>query len=371
MNKMYQRWACGFLAVLLALLAVCGGIVYVVDPCLYYRIPTERQPVFFNERYQAAGMAKNIPADTVLLGTSMAANYRSSWVGETYRCAGLRITVSDGYFSEFDQVVDLLFREVSPQRFLFALDLNALIREDRPPAGAMPDYLYNENPFDDVKYLLNKDCLYYSVYTLWANWQGGGQALDEGFTWDKRAIWGKNAVLNSYSRPPAAEEQTPKDAYLAATDQNLSIMEGWFLAHPDTKFEVFLSPYSILFWDRAIRQGDLDARLAALERACEVLTGYPNVRVHTPMFSKDMITSLGNYCDYVHHSGEASRWVLSRVCGEKFLLKPENIKATLADWREFVVNYDYDSLWDQEFWDQWYETHDAPPAWYEGPPIET
>jgi len=31
-----------------------------------------------------------------------------------------------------------------------------------------------------------------------------------------------------------------------------------------------------------------------------------------------------------------------------------------------VIHYDYDALWDQDFWDQWYETHDRPPDWYQG-----
>ena len=166
MNKIYERWARRFLAVLLAALALCGGIVYAVDPCLYYRMPEDRLPAFFNERYQAAGMAKNVPADTVLLGTSMAANYRAAWIEEFYGGAGLRITIPDGYFSEFDQVVDLLFRENPPERVLFALDLNALIRDGGGVTDAMPEYLYNRNPLDDVKYLLNKDSLYYSLYAL-------------------------------------------------------------------------------------------------------------------------------------------------------------------------------------------------------------
>ena len=67
MNKTYQHWARRFLAALLALLLLCAGTVYFVDPCLYYRMPEGRLPAFFNERYQAAGMARNIPADTVLL----------------------------------------------------------------------------------------------------------------------------------------------------------------------------------------------------------------------------------------------------------------------------------------------------------------
>ena len=369
MNKTYQRWARGFLAALLAALVLCGGIVYAVDPCLYYRMPEDRLPAFFNERYQAAGMAKNVTADTVLLGTSMAANYRAAWIEEFYHGPGLRITIPDGYFCEFDQVVDLLFRENPPKRVLFALDLNTLIRDDGGVTDAMPDYLYNRNPLDDVKYLLNKDSLYYSLYALMTARQGGGQTLDEGFTWDKTSLWGRYETLRTYDRPPVSEEQTPENAYLQFTQENLAVMEDWFQDHPETKFEIFLSPYSILSWDRALRRGDLDARMTALRAACHTLNRWPNVRVHAPLFAKDMVTELNNYCDYVHHSGEAGKWVLGNVCAEKFLLREEDVEKTLADWRDFVVHYDYDALWDEEFWDQWYETHDGPPAWYEGPEV--
>ena len=145
--------------------------------------------------------------------------------------------------------------------------------------------------------------------------------------------------------------------------ENLAVMAKWFQKHPDTKFEIFLSPYSILAWDKSIRQGDLDARLAAVKLACKTLWAYPNVRVHAPLFAKNMVTELNNYCDYVHHSGEAGKWVLGNVCAEKFLLREEDVEKTLADWREFVVHYDYDALWDGEFWERWYEDHDQPPDW--------
>lgn len=367
MNKIYERWALRFLAVLLAALVLCGGIVYAVDPCLYYRMPENRLPVFFNERYQTAGIIRQSPADTVLLGSSIVSNYRSSWIEEFYRCSGLRITIPDGHFCEFSQVLDLLFRESPPDRLLFALDLNALIRDDKDTAGIMPDYLYNQDPLDDIKYLLNKDCLYYSFYTVLANYWEGGQSLDEGFTWDRTSRWGKYEALRTYDRPPVSREQVPEDAYLQPARENLSEMADWFQKYPDTKFEIFLSPYSILSWDKAIRKGDLDARLAAVKLACKTLWAYSNVRVHAPLFAKSMVTELNNYCDYVHHSGEAGKWVLGNVCGENFLLREGDVEKTLADWRDFVVHYDYDALWDDEFWEQWYQEHDEPPAWYEGP----
>ena len=90
MKRAYRRWTCGLIAAVAALLAVCAAAVYIVDPCLYYRMPEDWDPVFFNERYQAAGLAKNVEADTVLLGTSMAANYRASQIADASaprRCA--------------------------------------------------------------------------------------------------------------------------------------------------------------------------------------------------------------------------------------------------------------------------------------------
>ena len=48
MKQAYRRWVCGLLAGIIALLAACGAVVYVVDPYLYYRIPDKWQPVLFN-----------------------------------------------------------------------------------------------------------------------------------------------------------------------------------------------------------------------------------------------------------------------------------------------------------------------------------
>ena len=54
-----------------------------------------------------AGLAKNVEADTVLVGTSMAANYRASQIEEAFGTSAVRLTIPDGYYSEFDQVLGL------------------------------------------------------------------------------------------------------------------------------------------------------------------------------------------------------------------------------------------------------------------------
>lgn len=109
-DRAYKRWSCGLLLTLLLVLGACAAVVYWVDPCFYYRMPKDRAPVFFSERYQTAGIVRNNAADVVLLGSSMTANYRGSKVGAAFGGTGLRLTIPDGYYSEFDEVMTLLMR---------------------------------------------------------------------------------------------------------------------------------------------------------------------------------------------------------------------------------------------------------------------
>ncbi len=353
MKQAYKRWVCGLLAACAVLLAACAAVVYFVDPCLYYRIPEDWDPVLFSERYQAAGLAKNVPADTVLMGTSLAANYRRSEIAETFGTTAVRITIPDGYLSEFDKTMDVLFRSQDPQRVIFGLDANILVRDESGLTSAMPDYLYNGNPFDDVKYLINKDTLYYSAYVLMANRWDEADTLDEGFTWDGDVWWNHATALANYTRPEITGETLPADAYLCHASDNLDVVEGWITAHPEKEFDIFFPPYSILFWDKTARLGETEAVFAALDLACERLLQYDNVRLYNFLMDPDIVLDLDNYCDYVHHSGAVCTQVLAKMAAGECRMTEENYRDTLAQWRDFVVDYDYEKYWDESFWIVW------------------
>lgn len=360
METSFRRWVCCFLAVTGALLSLCAATVYLVDPCLYYRIPEDGQAVFFSERYQSAGLARNMAADTVILGTSMAANYRAAQAEEVFGGTAVRVTIPDGYFSELDQVVNTVFRGGTPKRVLVALDMNTLIRDESGLTGAMPEYLYNSSPLDDVKYLLNKDALYYSVYTLAARRWGEAEPVGEAFTF--RNIWWNHATaLKEYSRPPLAEEKLEEGAYLANVDANLAVVARWAEEHPETEFHMFLSPYSILYWDKNARLGQLDAVFAALERVCGTLTSCENIQLYGMLLERDIVENLDGYCDYIHHSDRVCQLVLQRIAAGENLLTAENYPGILANWQRFVVDYDYEKFWDENFWLNWNQTHPVNP----------
>ena len=43
-QRAYQKWTRGLLLGLVLVLMACAAVVYRVDPCFYYRMPTDREP---------------------------------------------------------------------------------------------------------------------------------------------------------------------------------------------------------------------------------------------------------------------------------------------------------------------------------------
>ena len=266
-QRAYQKWTRGLLLGLVLVLTACAAVVYRVDPCFYYRMPTDREPVFFSERYQTAGIVRNNPADVVLLGSSMTANCYGSQLETVFGGTGLRLTIPDGYFSEFDQVMGLLMRTHPPKRVLFAMDTNIFTRSPDGVTGAMPDYLYDSSTINDVKYLLNKDVLYYSLYALMAQRWDEGETLDKGFSWMDTVWWNHMTALEEYTRPDIAPEPMPRDGLLADAAKNLAVAASWAERYPEVEFDFYFSPYSILYWDKIGRQFDRRVLLVACREA--------------------------------------------------------------------------------------------------------
>ena len=169
-------------------------------------------------------------------------------------------------------------------------------------------------------------------------------------------------ALENYTRPDIAAQSADAAAFRENAARNLAVVEGWLRAHPDTEFDIFFPPYSILFWDKTARLGQTEAMLSALEQACNTLLTYDNVKLYGFLLDREIVENLDNYCDYVHHSGAVCRRILEKMAAGEDRLTAENTEKVLANWRDFVVDYDYEKFWDESFWWKWNETHPGVPA---------
>ena len=346
MQKPYKRWALLLLGTAAALLALCAGIVRLVDPFFHYHAPNPEGEVWFDQRAQSAGLLRSQSYETVLMGSSLAANYRPFWFDVFYDTTTVKVTFPNGGFGEFDTALDYAYACQDVKRVIFGLDPNLLARSPAEEPSELPEYLYDDNPWNDGQYLLNKDALFRSVYTELKKAQGETTALQDAFVWDGNVFFSRQLALAGYTRPEESGTTAPADFFLESSRANLATVTGWAEAHPDTEFIIYFSPYSILFWDGMDRQGETEAMLTMLADTIETLLAYDNVELQFFMADTDIITNLDNYADHIHVAGRVTYQLAEAMPTGKYRLTAENWRQVLDGLREFVVHYDYDSIWE-------------------------
>ena len=346
MKQEYRKWALGLLAAIAAMLGLCAAVVVTVDPFFHYRAPDPEAEVWFEQRCQTAGLLRSQDYETVLMGTSLAANYRPLWFDAYFDTRTVKATFPNGGFHEFSQALDYACQTHDVKRVIFGLDPNILVRSVEEAPDQLPAYLYDTNPWNDSPYLLNKDVLVRALYVVREKAAGNTQALQDAFVWDGNVFFSKELALAGYQRPEAEDTVLPEDAFFDICDENLAVVETWLTEHPNTEFIFYYSPYSILFWDEMERQGRTDAMFAVLKHATEALLAYDNVKIQCFLTDIDTITDLDNYADHIHVAGRVT-WKMSKaMAGTEHLLTLENYEAKLDALREYVVNYDYESIWE-------------------------
>ncbi len=342
-----KRFFIAAAACVLALLVGTAGVVAWADPLMMVgKLEPGEKRLFLNERYEMAGLIREQDYSAVVMGTSLVANYRASWFTEGLGEETLKITFPDGRLSEFETALDLAFRtHPDLDTVFFGLDPNVLVREDQ--TSELPQYLYNENPLDDIQLYFNADSLALAVETLALSGEEG-VTLDEAYLWDDVYVFSKRYALAGYPRPEESGTQLAEDAYLTTAEKNLDTICGWLEEHPDVRFAIWFPPYSILYWDQQTRLGTADAIITAVEYAARRLMAYDNAEVYCFLHNYNVIQNLERYTDHIHCSGVVSRDVTDKMIAGLWRLTEENRELRLEELREFVRNYDYDALFEDQ-----------------------
>lgn len=328
-----------------AALILCAAAAFIgwTDPLMRGGLAEGETALFINQRYEEAGLIRSQDYSAVVMGTSLAANYRASWFTEGLGAQTLKITFPDGWISEFDTALTLAF-DTHPdlEQVFFGLDPNILIRSDRERTVELPQYLYDQNPFNDVEFYLNADSIVLAFQTLAARAAGTGTDLDSAYLLTTECSRGN--AIGGYVRPEISGSTLPEDSYKAACDENLAVLERWLTEHPDTEFTIWFPPYSILYWDKVTREGRADAVIQAVEYATQRLLKYDNVKIHCFLIDYNVIQDLSQYADHVHASTTVTYRTAQCLMEGKFRFTEENYQLRLDELRQFVANYDYDQI---------------------------
>lgn len=323
-----------FICIFLALVIGTALLTAFCDPFFQYGPPGESE-VYKNERFQNGGLAMNGKYTELLVGTSNTANFRASWFGGSL----MKLTFPDGYMSDFDRVLETAFESHDISRIYFGADLNILVRPESTRSADLPEYLYTDTVLDDGKYLLNRDVLFGYIIA------GDDEKLplDAAFCWEGYGFSEYRALV-SYARPAVKESGPADDAYIGFCDDNIAVITSWAEKYPGTEIRVFMSPYSMLFWDRTQREKTTDAMLNALDHSVRALASHENIRLWCFVDAVDIITDLNNYTDAIHCSPQTEKRIAEAMMSGEGYVELSGWDERLESFRSLLEGWDYDAM---------------------------
>ena len=170
----------------------------------------------------------------------------------------------------------------------------------------MPEYLYDDDLFNDTAYWFNHSVLArYIPQCLKTLGQSDPDQRDTMYMWGDLYEYGKEAALRYVTITGETVEQGDLPEVPELSQQSglnvYSNLLPFIEAHPDTEFIVFFPPYSLVQWVDFYQQGTMIYHLEQKEAVIRILLGYDNVKIYDFQAELDWVTDLDNYIDAWHY----------------------------------------------------------------------
>ncbi len=341
-----------YFVILFALCLIVALSTVIIDPFFHYHKPINGLQYPLNKgRYQNDGITRHFEYDAMITGSSMAEPMQTSTLDELFGTHSIKVCYMAGTFCEVKDYIEAAYRyNPDIKMIVWPLDLYALeYDKDLMPYHSIPTYLYNQNPFDDVNYILNKEVFIKETLNVLDYTKSG--ALTTSF--DEYAQptdpFGKEYALSFSDRPEKIKKKQKKytteesQKIMANINQNItSVLEN----HPETQFYLCFSPYSVLYWDKQFRLGKLNYHMDMEKEVIETLLSYPNVHLYSFAQNTDITCNLDYYRDTVHYSREVCVDMLHYMKEGQYELTLDNYEAYLEDITSIYQNMDYDSFYE-------------------------
>lgn len=318
-----QKFIKSFFIRMFILLAAVIALVVVFDPFYQYHKPLPGlKAVLTDKEYQCIGTLRTFDYDALIVGSSVCENYNNHWFDDGFGCTAIKAIRSYGATADLCYLLDNAYEGHDLKYVFYNIDPSSLSASTEPTyvSTGCPMYLYDRNLLNDYPYLLNKDVLmeklpYMLAYSFMGNYDEG-----DSYNWAQWKYFGKDMAMGMYTRPPVIKDMQPETINAEQLAGNIALLTAQVEAHPDTTFKFFFSPYSMLWWDNAYRNGERDAVIYNEKQAVKTLLQYPNVEIYFYQDDREIITNLDHYMDMIHFSKDINYVVYDKLAkGEERL----------------------------------------------------
>ena len=334
---------------IVGMLGIAGLIIY-VDPFFQYHKPLPNFPYMVDDQVDMnPGLAKNMDYDSILLGSSMTVNFNTDWFEQKMGLTTQKLSHNGAFPKDQSNIMDIVFKTKNKDVKAVFLGIDELNYSAETDVTKFPitDYLYDDNYFNDIQYVLNKDVLLNYVLRPYMDPKDKSDWNMIYKPWWQDEHYKKALVLMYYEPAQEKEEVTPADTYIQAIEDNLSEnICPYIETHPETTFYIFYPPYSILYWNDVTREKELDAVLRKYEYMTKRLLQYDNVEIYFFQNQEDIICNLNNYADYTHYHGSICEYMVQCFESGERRVTLDNLQEELDTLDDLVRDYDYDAIFD-------------------------
>ena len=310
-----KRWAIAALCGCLLTTALCALTVYILDPFEQYR-ESSILPLYDQESYNNPGIVKHYDYDAVIIGTSMVEMSRPSVIDACFGVKSVKLPMRGSHTSHMGWQLRHAFEYQDLSLAILAVDAYSLMGHPDDHEEIF-DYLWNDNPLDDISYLLNRDVLLGRIPKLLKN---VGKPLDTKRDDMYQFVDVTFSAESVYAVTERKTQQTmtdPEYRIERSTENIERHIISQVTAHPETQFYIYMPPYSVAYWYLTTRGGLSEQQYRSRARVCELLLEYPNVKIFDFSSRIDWITDLDEYFDFSHHSPAMSDWIMQAMAADE------------------------------------------------------
>lgn len=350
-----------FFVIMAAVLAVVGKYVAEVDPFFHYHKPDTEKYYYKlnNQRSQNDGISKRFDYNMLITGTSMTENFKTSEAEKLWKegSRAIKVPYSGGSYKEInDNLQRALEHNENLHIIIRGLDMGFFMvdkDEMRDDLGEYPYYLYDDNLWNDVNYVFNRDVVFNRVYPMLHDGEEPGiTSFDAYSDWMPYEVFGVDSVLGAYGEVPGKSAGSPvtltaqeREKVLEQIRQNVTSLAN---EYPDVVFYYFFTPYSIVWWGENTENGNIYKQIEAERLVIEEILKCDNIKLYSFNNRTDITTDLNNYKDAVHYGEWVNRLILKWMHDGNYQLTKENYEEYLAEELTFYTSYDYADMADQE-----------------------
>lgn len=316
----------------LLLLAAAAAVTVIFDPFYQYHKPLPGlKAVLTDKEYQCVGTLRTFDYDALIVGSSVCENYNNHWFDEGFGCKTIKAIRSYGATADLNYLLDIAYESHDLKYVFYNIDPSSLWAgtELTYESAGCPMYLYDRNILNDYPYVLNKDVLMEKLPHMLAQSFLGNYDEGDSYNWAQWKHFGPDMATGQYARVPSVKPMQPETAKAEELDGNLAILKAQIERHPETAFKFFFSPYSMLWWDNAYRNGERDAVIYNERQAVGALLQYDNVEIYFYQDAEEIVTDLNNYMDTIHFSKEINYEIYDRMAKGEGRLTLDNYEAVL------------------------------------------